>query len=109
MERGDQTLPVAYFSRKLTIAESNYAIKELECLALVKAVEHFGHYLVGKPFQIKTDHKALEALQTSRKLTGRLARWALSLQQYHIVVQYNQVKMNQDANGLSRQAWDVPK
>ena len=105
MERGDQTLPVAYFSRKLTIAESNYAITELECLVLVKAVEHFGHYLVGKPFRIKTDHKALEALQTSRKLTGRLARWALSLQQYHFVVQYKPGKMNQDADGLSRQAW----
>ena len=72
----------------------------------MKAEEHFGHYLVGKPFRIKTDHKALEALQTSRKLTGCLARWALSLQQYHFVVQYKPGKMNQDADSLSRQAWD---
>ena len=36
--RSGVDLPVAYFSRKLTSPERNYAITELECLALVKAV-----------------------------------------------------------------------
>ncbi len=72
--------PVAYFSRKLTGPERNYAITEL--------VEHFGHYLVGKHFVVTTDHKALEALRTSKHLTGRLARWALSLQHLNYTVQY---------------------
>ena len=79
VHRNGDILPVAYFSRRLNQHERNYAITELECLAVVKSVEHFGHYLVGKKFTIITDHKALEALHTSRRLTGRLARWALTL------------------------------
>ena len=98
---------MAYFSRKLTSAERNYAITELECLALIKAIEHFGHYLVGKHFTVTTDHKALEALQSSKRLTGRLARWALSLQHFHYTVQYKAGKYHQNADGLSRQAWEL--
>ena len=97
--------PVAYFSRKLTSPERNYVITELECLALVKAVEHFGHYLVGKHFTVTTDHKALEALQTSKRLTGRLARWALSLQSLDYTVKYKSGTTHQNADGLSRQSW----
>ena len=105
--RSGVDLPVAYFSRKLTSAERNYAIMELECLALIKAIEHFGHYLVGKHFIVRTDHKALEALQSSKRLTGRLARWALSLQHFHYTVQYKAGKHHQNADGLSRQAWEL--
>jgi len=86
--RSGVDLPVAYFSRKLTSPECNYAITELECLALVKAIEHFGHYLVGKHFAVKTDHKALEALQTSKRFTGQLVHWAFSLQHLHYSVQH---------------------
>ena len=97
---------MAYFSRKLTAPEKNYAITELECLALVKAVDHFGYYLAGKHFTVTTDHKALEALQTSKRLTGRLARWSLSLQHLSYMVRYKAGKAHQNADGLSRQAWD---
>ena len=105
--RSGVDVPVAYFSRKLTSPERNYAITELECLALVKAVEHFGHYLVGKHFTVTTDHKALEALQTSKRLTGRLARWALSLQHLSYTVRYKTGATHQNADGLSRQAWET--
>ena len=82
------------------------SITELECLALIKATEHFEHYLVGKHFVVKTDHKPLEALQTSKRLTGRLARWALSLQHLNYTVQYKAGKNHQNADGMSRQAWE---
>ena len=105
--RDGMDLPVAYFSRKLTKHEFNYAITELECLALIKATEHFEHYLVGKHFVVKTDHKPLEALKTSKRLTGRLARWALSLQHLNYTVQYKAGKNHQNADGMSyRQAWE---
>ena len=91
----------------LTEPEKNYAITELECLALVKASEHFGHYLIGHAFLIQTDHKALEALQTSKKLTGCLARWALLMQQYNYGVAFRPGKKHQDADGLSQQSWQT--
>ena len=47
----------------------------------------------------------LEALQTSRRLNGRLAHWALSLQYLNFTIQYKAGKDHQNADGLSRQAW----
>ena len=45
LQRSGKDLPVAYFSRTLTRPELNI-ITEMECLALVKAVEDFSHYMV---------------------------------------------------------------
>ena len=63
---GDE-LPVGYFSRKLKPAE-----RKLECLAVVQAIDYFAAHLIGRPFMVETDHKALQYLQSSRYLNGRL-------------------------------------
>jgi len=66
--------PVAFHSRKLSPAERNYPTREQELLALVDSLKHWRHYLLGAPFEIKTDHKSLEYLQTQPHLSGRLVR-----------------------------------
>ena len=51
----------------------DYTITELECLAIVRSVEHFGIHLLGtKLFTLVVDPKLLKALKTSSKLTGRV-------------------------------------
>jgi hypothetical protein len=50
---GENPLPVAYVSRRLTKHELNYSVQELECLAIVYSVKAFRHYLLGSPFEIK--------------------------------------------------------
>ena len=50
--------------------------------------------------------QALEALHTSRRLTGHLVRWALTLQQYSYDVQYKSGAKHQNVDGLSRQSWE---
>ena len=45
--RGNEELPVGYYSKKLTEAEKKYAITEMECLAVVKSISHFETYLIG--------------------------------------------------------------
>ena len=57
--RGDIEQPVGYYSRALTLTEKNYAATEIECLAIVRAVDHFAIHLLGQPFTIITDHKVL--------------------------------------------------
>ena len=51
---------VAYFSRKLLLREQKYSTIEKECLAIKLATQAFIVYLLGKPFVIQTDHRALE-------------------------------------------------
>ena len=52
----DQKLhPVAYASRSISNAEANYAIIDLETLAVVWAVTHFRYYLYGRKKNPHTD------------------------------------------------------
>ena len=75
---------VAYASRSNNRAESNYSSYEGECLAAVWAITHFRHYLYGSHFTLSMDHQPLHWLMTSDMLTGKLARWALILQEYDV-------------------------
>ena len=51
--------PVGFFSRALSGSERNYAAYELEMCAVVRAVEHFRMFLLGREFLLRTDHAAL--------------------------------------------------
>ena len=53
-----EELPVGFYSRKLHPAEARYSPTEIECLAIIRSIQHFGVYLVRKPFTIETDQKA---------------------------------------------------
>ena len=103
--RDGEESPIGYFSKRLSKAERNYAVTELECLAVVKSIDHFAIHLLGKSFGVVSDHKALTARRTSTKLNGRLMRWALTLQDYDFEVIYRPGVKHLNADGLSRQAW----
>ena len=51
---------IAYASRVLTKAEANYSAIQRECLAVVYGIRQFRHYLLGRSFQLWTDHKPLQ-------------------------------------------------
>ena len=51
---------VAYASHSISSTEANYAITDLETLAVVWAVTHFRYYLYGHKVTIITDHAAVK-------------------------------------------------
>jgi len=55
-----QEHPIAYFSHKLLPREEHYSTIEKECLAIKLVVQAFRVHLLGRPFFIQTDHRALE-------------------------------------------------
>jgi hypothetical protein len=53
---------VCYESRKLKGHERNYATNDLELVAIVHALKMLRHYLMGKRFELRTNHSGLKYL-----------------------------------------------
>ncbi|CAK9832061.1 Retrovirus-related Pol polyprotein from transposon 17.6 [Anthophora retusa] len=95
-------LPIAYASRLLNAAESNYAVIEKECLAIMYAVQHFRPYLYGREFTLVTDHRPLVWMHNVKDPSPRLVRWRLKLAEFEYRVIYKEGKANMNADALSR-------
>ena len=98
-------LPVAYSSRALTSAETNYAQIEKELLAIVFACEKCDQYVYGRDkVHVQSDHKPLEVIFKRPLVTApkRLQRMLLRLQRYSLEVTYVRGSEMYIADTLSR-------
>ena len=98
--------PLAYASRSLSPSEKNYAITELETLAVVWAISHFRYHLYGHKVTVYTDHAAVKAVLGAPNLDGKHARWwnkvhGSGIREVDIV--YRAKHDNCHADALSRQ------
>ena len=95
--------PIEYASRALTSLERKYSVSEKECLAILYALKTFRHYLLGRHFNLFTDHCPLTFLQSQRNDShGRLGRWSLILQNFNFTIKYVKGASNVSADALSR-------
>lgn len=102
-DSGGEFHPVAYFSRKLQGPELNYPVREKEFLAIICALRHWRHYLLGQVFTLITDHKSLSYLKSQRsEPVGRVARWLDFLAEFNVTIRYGPGSSNDAADALSR-------
>lgn len=94
--------PIAYASRRLSDLELKWNTSEKECLAVLYGVTTFRQYLWGKKFRVVVDHHALCWLQKNKDASGRLARWAIRLQDFDYEIVHKSGKKHLDADSLSR-------
>ncbi len=83
-----------YASRTLTPAESNYSVTHQETLAAVWALKYFQDIILGYPITVYTDHAAVTELFKGKNLTGRLAHWYLTIQEFAPFFRYLLVRAN---------------
>ena len=89
-------------SRALNKAEKSYPATKLECLAIVWAVAKFRPYLMTMPFEVFTDHYALQWLKTMRTGSALLHRWSAALEEYDFTVRHRPGKIQTHVDRLSR-------
>ena len=66
---------ICYESRKSKEHENNYATHDLELAAIVHALKMWRHYLMGRKFELRTDHCGLKYLFDQTTLNARKAIW----------------------------------
>ena len=92
---------VAYESRKMNVAEVNYATHERELLAVIHALRTWRHYLLGNHFIVVTDHNSLKYLQTQPTVSRRQAKCSEFLAEFDFEIVYRPGKGNVVVDALS--------
>lgn len=69
---------------------------------MVRFTCQFRHYLLGRPFMVRTDHSSLTWLMHFHEPQGQLARWLEELSQYNMVLKHREGLKHLNADALSR-------
>lgn len=94
---------IAYASKKFTQSQRQYCITRKELLAVHHFVHHFKHYLLGRRFIVRTDHRALTwMLNWKNPNTSQYCRWRQELEIFDMDVQYRRGSEHTNADVLSR-------
>jgi hypothetical protein len=96
--------PIAYASRKYTLAERNYCTFQQEAAAVVWSLEKFANFHQGYHVTVQSDHKNLSWIKKSAM--PQLTRWRLRLQDFDFSLEYYEGVKNVVADGLSRMMVD---
>ena len=96
--------PIAFYSRKLSPAETRYSTFDRELLAVHLATRHFRHLLEAGPFRINTDHLPLVHAFTKQSdpCSARQQRHLSAIAEFQCELHHVPGKMNDVADALSR-------
>ena len=88
--------PVAFVSKKLTPAERNWDVRDLELFAIVYSFKAWRHYLEGAQHTVEvwSDHDNLRGMRALTAVSGRVTRWYHYLSAYDFTVHHRPGKSN---------------
>lgn len=98
--------PIAFASRSLTKAESQYSQLDREALAIVFSVNRFFQYLFGRKFDLITDNQPLTRIFHPNNVppmsAGRLLRYAVFLRGFEYNIRHRKASEHSNVDYLSR-------
>ena len=87
--------------------EKNYATHDIELAPIVHALKMWRHYLMGRRFELRTDHCSLKYLFDQPTLNARKSRWLEFLCEFDFEIKQINGKENKVADTLSRKVQEM--
>jgi hypothetical protein len=98
--------PLAFTSKQLSERNIGKSIYEKEMLAILHVMDLWHPYLLGKRFQIKTDHQSLKYFLEQCISSPKQQKWVTKLFVYDYEIIYKKGKDNVVADALSQKYED---
>lgn len=95
--------PLAYFSKKLNSKLAMASTSVRIFFAITQSILRWQHYLLGRRFIVKTDHKSLRELMLQVAQTPDQQYYLAKLMGFQFGVVYRTGKSNKASDALSRQ------
>jgi hypothetical protein len=93
--------PLAFTNKQLSERNMGKSIYEKEMLSILHALDLWCPYLLGKHFQIKTDHQSLKYFLEQHISSPEQQKWVTKLFGYDYEIIYKKDKDNVVADALS--------
>ncbi len=86
----DRWYPVAFFSRKMILVETQYKTHDSKLLVIVEAFKTLKHYLEGCKHEVFVfpDCNNLQRFMDTKSLSSRQVWWARELSKYNFRIDY---------------------
>ena len=94
--------PLAYTSKALSPSNQNKSTYDKEMLAIVRAATRWRPYLIGRRFQIKTNHKSLKYFLERKISSPEQQKWVTKLLGFDYEITYKKGKENVLVDALSQ-------
>ncbi|GBG76590.1 hypothetical protein CBR_g22469 [Chara braunii] len=99
---GNGLRPVEFMSKKIKTQKLQDTTDEKELYALVSALKHWKHFLLGRHFKIFSDHSTLQWLKSQGELNDKLARYIQFIDLFDFELNHKKGCYNKVADALSR-------
>ena len=99
---------IAYGSHKMNKHELGYCVTRKELLAIYYFTQNFKHFLYGKRFLLRTDHKAITfMLNTKNPITPQFQTWINFLSSLDMRMEYRKGGKHSNADAMSRNSCEL--
>ncbi|GBG68128.1 hypothetical protein CBR_g2679 [Chara braunii] len=99
---GNGLQPIEYMSKKIKTRKLQDSTDEKELYALVSALKHWKHFLLGRHLKIFSDHSTLQWMKSQGELNDKLARYIQFIDMFDFELRHKKGCYNRVADALSR-------